>query len=1008
MKKNISALWALSLCLGIASCNSASSGELLFDFSEKDISSGDYVTLSRGKASSYRFIGSVPSGVSLDSNSGLIEYGKEIPAGTQLLYKAVAGKKESNAVVLTLTQPEEEGEVVFSNLTSRLSSGDRVYASCTNGKAVSFALEGSVPGISLDSSSGVVSFAKGVEEGTSFVVTATSGDFHASKTFTAAVDGLVSAKGDLAYFESGSANPVAYFLSYPDNIADPEKEFLGVLLDGRILSGSEFEFDASLSKVLIHSSALSSLSYGKHRVSLVTGRNNVNVTLSVATKFIQSPEDLASISSSREALKGYYVQTGDIDLTAYLSSSGEGYDEGRGWKPIGSYRDVADGTAFLDSFQGTYDGGGYSIRGLWMNRSDESAYNAGLFGYVYSTALIENLGVYGTDSSFRSFVGGFVGSNDGTIKNCFYQGSSLSSYSGEGIFRYLGGFVGQNQGTISQCYSYVKSIKGDRAYGGFVGNNLGEISSCFSLTDQELPFQGEGVPASKSQSYSSAEEASQFPKEDWDEGVWSFSSPLPSLKNNLVFSGIAAISLLGVPSEATIGESFPLSVAISPSSSQEEYQDKVVYSVSGSGAKIEDGVLITEGAEPGQVIVTASLEVDQKTYSSSILLTLYSKGEALDWDQQEKTLYAGNAYTLKANVLPLSSQQKVTYSLPKRVKGVRLDGDQLRISDACQGGEIKIKASSSSLSSVATFTLIPSVLTEDSPDANLLYLGEERDLTFHLPEGEEASAYTFFASGKEVEAKEVSGNQIRFPSSLILSSPNQSVAFHFQNKAEGKLYASSACYVDHAPYTKESVLKENGDAVVISSMDQFLSLFNVVDFQESRFQNYAKEKVYILDCDLDFSGMKVYSIGYDAHPFLATIYGNNHLIKNFGAGNQGKVENELGLTLDQATYPGNWNYRSSLYGVGFFGSFGGKCCDLRMEGSQIFASNWVGLFSGSVLPGGRVENVHIRSSRVGNANEVDFQISSSDSVSEFAPGNEGEFVYVSCPSLFDNLTKGND
>ncbi|HBS02367.1 MAG TPA: hypothetical protein DEA63_00625, partial [Firmicutes bacterium] len=154
MKKNVSALWALSLCLGIASCNSASSGELLFDFSEKDISSGDYVTLSRGKASSYRFIGSVPSGVSLDSNSGLIEYGKEIPAGTQLLYKAVAGKKESNAVVLTLTQPEEEGEVVFSNLTSRLSSGDRVYARCTNGKAVSFALEGSVPGISLDSSLG--------------------------------------------------------------------------------------------------------------------------------------------------------------------------------------------------------------------------------------------------------------------------------------------------------------------------------------------------------------------------------------------------------------------------------------------------------------------------------------------------------------------------------------------------------------------------------------------------------------------------------------------------------------------------------------------------------------------------------------------------------------------------------------------------------------------------------------------------------------------------------------
>lgn len=1008
MKKNVAALWTLPLCLGIASCAPSSQGELRFDFSEKDISSGDYVTLSQGKASSYCFIGSVPSGVSLDSSNGLIEYGKEIPAGTQLLYKAVAGKKESNAVVLTLTQPEEEGEVVFSNLTSRLSSGDRVYASCTNGKAVSFALEGNVPGVSLDSSSGVVSFAKGVNEGTSFVVTATSGDFSASKTFTAAVENLVSTKGDLAYFEFGSSNPVAYFLSYPEAISEQEKEFLGVLLDGKILLSSEFEYDASLGKILIHSSALSSLSYGKHRVSLVTGRNNVNATLSVATKFIQSPEDLASISSSRDALKGYYVQTGDIDLTAYLSSGGAGYDEGRGWKPVGSYRDVADGTAFLDSFQGTYDGGGYSIKGLWMNRSDESAYNAGLFGYVYSTALIENLGVYGTDSSFRSFVGGFVGSNDGTIKNCFYQGASLSSYSGENIFRYLGGFVGQNQGTISQCYSYVKSIKGDRAYGGFAGNNLGEISSCFSLSDSEVPFQGEGIPASKSQSYTSAEDASSFPKDDWDSEVWSFSSSLPVLKNNLVFSGITGISLLGVPSEATIGESFPLSVSINPSSSQEEYQDKVVYSVSGSGAKIQDGVLLTEGAEPGQVIVTASLEANQKVYSSSALLTLYSKGETLNWDQQEKTLFAGSTYTLKANVLPSSAKQEITYSLGKRVKGVSLSGDQLRISDACQGGGIEIKATSLSLSSVATFTLVPSSLTEDAPNANLLYLNEDRDLVFHLPEGEDASKYSFFVSGKEVEAKEISGNEIRFSSSLVLSNPNQSIAFHFQNKKEGKLYASSACYLDHAPYSKESVLKEHADAVVISSMEQFLSLFNVTDYRESRFENYAKDKVYILDCDLDFSGMKVYSIGYDAHPFLATIYGNNHVIKNFGTGNEGKTENELGLTLDQATYPGNWNYRSSLYGVGFFGSFGGKCYDLLMEGSKISSSNWVGLFSGSVIPGGYVENVHIRSSRVYNANEVDYQISSSDSVSEFAPGNEGQLVYVSCPSLFDNLTKGND
>lgn len=1002
MRKN-AFLLAIPLCLSAVSCAPAER-KLAFDFTEKEISSGDYVTVSKGKAESYRFIGGVPEGVSLEESTGLITYGPEVLNGTQLLYKALSKTQESDAVVLTLTQKEEEGEVAFSNLTDRLTDGDRVYASSSNGQSVSYSLSSPVPGVSVDSSSGIVRFAKGVGDGTSFVVTASSGSLRASQEFVAAVSDLAFAKGDLAYFEAGSSNPVAYFIDFPASLAEEEKAFLGVLLDGKALAPSSYEYDAALGKVLLFPSALSSLSHGKHRVSLVSQRNSVNVTLSVATKFIASAEDLASINDSQDALKGYYVQISDIDLTSYLGVDGAGNDSGKGWKPIGAYRDVADGTAFLNSFQGTYDGGGHVISGLWMNRNDETAYNAGLFGYVYSTALIENLGVKGTDTSFRSFCGGFVGSNDGTIRNCYYQGSKLSSYSGENVFRYLGGFVGQNQGTISCCYASVDQIQGDRAYGSFAGNNTGEISNCvgFSSTEDIL-FQGEGVPATDSHSYPQTEDVPEEAFASFSRDVWDFSSSLPSLKQNLYFAGVFSIELLGAKNEATIGESFELSVRINPSSSQEEYEGKVVYSASGCNVRVEGNKVITEGAEPGEFTLTASLEEGGKVYSSSVSVHLYAIGEALDFASSEP-LYPGRTYTLKAKVTPETAKQEIAYSLSERVKGVHLDGDQLRIGYSANPGKIALGASSLGLSSSAEFEILPYETVLDDPRDNLRYAGETQDLFFHLPEGEDASSYSYYLEGEEVSPKAVEGNAICFSGELLRSKPGQEVNFRFEKLSEKKVYVGAACYLDE----DRPALPSGENVTVISSLEQFASLFNVFDYEQSRYENYGKDKIYILDCDLNFAGRKVYSIGYDAHPFLATIYGNNHVISNFGQGNSDKVENEYGLTLDQSTYDGVWNYRPSLYGVGFFGTFGGSCYDLVFENTRINASNWVGNFSGSILADGKVRNVHLLNCKALNVNGVDFQSTASDSVSYFAPGNEGEMTFCSYDHAYENLTKGKD
>ena len=248
------------------------------------------------------------------------------------------------------------------------------------------------------------------------------------------------------------------------------------------------------------------------------------------------------------------------------------------------------------------------------------------------------------------------------------------------------------------------------------------------------------------------------------------------------------------------------------------------------------------------------------------------------------------------------------------------------------------------------------------------------------------------------------GNAIRFSGDWLCSKPGQEVNFRFEKLSEKKVYGGAACYLDE----DRPALPSGENVTVISSLEQFASLFNVFDYDESRYENYGKDKIYVLDCDLDFAGRKVYSIGYDAHPFLATIYGNNHVISNFGQGNVDKVENEYGLTLDPSTYDGVWNYRPSLYGVGFFGTFGGSCYDLVFENTRINASNWVGNFSGSILTEGKARNVHLLNCKALNANGVDFQSTASDSVSYFAPGNEGEMTFCSYDHAYENLTKGRD
>ena len=125
----------------------------------------------------------------------------------------------------------------------------------------------------------------------------------------------------------------------------------------------------------------------------------------------------------------------------------------------------------IPTFGGTFNGNGYTISGISLE--SKGSYQ-GVFRYVQQDGKISNLNVKGTfiPGGSKSFIGGIVGENSGTLENCTFDGS----VKGENI---IGGIVGNNteKGQIISCVSYGNLI-GENYTGGVAGKNSGFIQNC--------------------------------------------------------------------------------------------------------------------------------------------------------------------------------------------------------------------------------------------------------------------------------------------------------------------------------------------------------------------------------------------------------------------------------------------------------------------------------------------------------------------------------------------------
>lgn len=125
----------------------------------------------------------------------------------------------------------------------------------------------------------------------------------------------------------------------------------------------------------------------------------------------------------------------------------------------------------IPTFGGHFNGNGYTLSGI--NIESKGSY-IGIFRYIQKNATVENLNVSGhiSPDGTKKYVGGIVGENSGTIKNCFFNGNISGESNTGGICGYQ-----KESGKITSC-TFEGEVIGNSYTGGICGQSYGIIESC--------------------------------------------------------------------------------------------------------------------------------------------------------------------------------------------------------------------------------------------------------------------------------------------------------------------------------------------------------------------------------------------------------------------------------------------------------------------------------------------------------------------------------------------------
>ena len=185
-----------------------------------------------------------------------------------------------------------------------------------------------------------------------------------------------------------------------------------------------------------------------------------NSTLSGGTYSISTAEELIKLSEMSNSGKVTgaceFVLAADIDISEFCMSNLDSKGEG-GWNPI-------------DLKQSTFDGNGYTISGLYINRPRTNSQALfSMYGKVF------NLGVIDPSITGNNSVGSISASGWITVNNCFVLGGNVKGVN------IIGGIAAGLDGN-NVTYSYTTcNVSGDTNVGGIAGGGkYSSVDYCYS------------------------------------------------------------------------------------------------------------------------------------------------------------------------------------------------------------------------------------------------------------------------------------------------------------------------------------------------------------------------------------------------------------------------------------------------------------------------------------------------------------------------------------------------
>lgn len=150
------------------------------------------------------------------------------------------------------------------------------------------------------------------------------------------------------------------------------------------------------------------------------------------------------------------VEVIDMSTVCHAADKSQNLEE-KSWVPIGNRNII--------KYRGTFDGNGKTITNLYINASQTSQNNMGLFGYTYQSTIknltFENANVTNTQSNTGILVGkagyGSTLQNIKISKTCQIKGGN-----------YTGGIAGELDGNAYNCVNYA-TVQGTQYVGGLFG-----------------------------------------------------------------------------------------------------------------------------------------------------------------------------------------------------------------------------------------------------------------------------------------------------------------------------------------------------------------------------------------------------------------------------------------------------------------------------------------------------------------------------------------------------------